>query len=508
MNKNNFEYKNNSKNKKRKNRNYFASKCIENFGVVPLFLFFALRSAPFLLSLRTLLLNVALVLETIGHYSCTKSILNKINKQFEFLSLSTHFVKNFLAVSTVLFSFLVICADNASATEIVLTPGAYHEIFAPDLENYAVGDTTLLGHKYLSSKKLLVLKAKKIGNLEIKIWNKNKSQNTYKVSIIQKNISTTLLSVVQTLNGAGVNANLQNSLITVSGDINTYEKYQLIVKLYKTHQEKILVKASLTQKLKNDLIGEIYQKMFSEFIDTINCTNTSLLFECTYAETPIPSNDLLQNLKDKFLISFIPTKKQNGNNYKITLKIVQIEKSDGTEFSFGLDSLNISLSDVLAKSFTSLKDNKMISAQKENVEISTLASPESIVQLNNQTEISLGSEVPYTSKDNDVVWKFAGLNVKITISQHGDKFIADFYNELTRPDENGAVGGSKNVSKAQISLDQPIQLFEVGIKINGTLTKGIPVLSSIPFLGKLFESKNNRDSFKKITGVLILTEVD
>ena len=141
--------------------------------------------------------------------------------------------------------------------------------------------------------------------------------------------------------------------------------------------------------------------------------------------------------------------------------------------------------------------------------MNTLAEPVGLIRPMSPAEFQIGADVPYatTGKDGNVTqtqWQFAGLKVKITLENIGDKLQINYETELTKPSAgvNGSISGNKEKSSVVIDLNSPTQIFQISLKTQAQGVDQMPFLNRIPLLGELFKSKSSQDNYKMITGII------
>lgn len=83
----------------------------------------------------------------------------------------------------------------------------------------------------------------------------------------------------------------------------------------------------------------------------------------------------------------------------------------------------------------------------------------------------------------------------------------DYETEFSRPVDQ-AISGSKEVSSALLEIGKPLKIFQIGFQTTSNSRKGIPLISNIPILKHLFESKSDQKSYKQIYGYVVLEEVE
>jgi hypothetical protein len=148
------------------------------------------------------------------------------------------------------------------------------------------------------------------------------------------------------------------------------------------------------------------------------------------------------------------------------------------------------------------------------MDLSSLAEPEIVANLNKPQLIEIGSQIPYQNiaqQGSTVIapidWRFAGLKIKTKLSESYGKFLFDYETEFSRPVDQ-SISGSKEISSALLQVGVPLKIFQIGFQTVSKGRQGIPILSDIPILRHLFESKSDQKTYKQIYGYVVLEEVE
>jgi type II secretory pathway component GspD/PulD (secretin) len=135
-----------------------------------------------------------------------------------------------------------------------------------------------------------------------------------------------------------------------------------------------------------------------------------------------------------------------------------------------------------------------------------------VVNLNTPQQIEIGSQIPFQNinpQGSTVIapidWRFAGLKIKTKITESYGRFSLEYETEFSKPDEK-AISGSKEISSALLKLGTPLKIFQIGFQTSAKERKGIPLLSKIPILKEIFQSKSDAKTYKQIYGYVVLEE--
>lgn len=481
--------------------NYFA--CTANLGVVPLFLFVAFLLAPDLRALAFLLFSVTFVLDAI-----LSSYITGINLSFtktDNLSSRLPSVKIFLC----LLAFLP-CAIKAE--DLILAKGEQKELSIPSLKKYSVGNSDVISYKYFPKDGKILLKGKKLGFSDLVIWH-GKEKTEYKIYVLSKQKHLQTYQLAEALKPLDLTVNIQGPVITVEGEIQTLEDYLYIHKLKKKHGDQVFFKSVINPKLRNHIIGLIYHKLFSAGVSQITCQSQFSEILCDYspegADLPF-----LKELEKRYAVSFIAKQSRwLQKNYRLKMKLVQVERIDGREISTGLDQIDISMKDLFTHGLSKIVDENRLILRDTHLDLSTLAEPDLMINLGHPQLVEIGSQIPYqniNTQGNNVIapidWRFAGLRIKTEIKEAFGKILVKYETEFSRP-VGEAISGSKEVSTALVHPDEPVKIFQIGFQTQGDQDRSIPFINQIPILKEIFRSKMSEKTYKQISGYLVIEEV-
>lgn len=498
----------------KKRINYYLSSWIANFGVVPLLLFAAFLFFPEETFFLALLFFVTRVFETIS------KLRNFFNIQLKTgVNLLTSMLDVNKSISPCILLLLLSHSAKAAphngsddkSKTIIMARGSHKEIEAANLKNYAIGNKEVLNIKLLKKRKQLIIQGKKLGFSEVIVWKKNNGKTSkvvYKIYILSKREHFKIANISESLNEIGVTTKITGKLLKIEKDLETISQYESFLVLYRKTPEIFHLKSHLSKSLRNEIIGEIYFLLLSNNIQNLRCESQKVKIICYHdITTPIP--DYLQkHLVKKYWVNFIPMVNNENSNFSIKLKIIQIEKLDGKEFSLGLSSINTNITEIFQSDLRSFLSKNPILINNQNLQISTVAEPQTLISANGEATLQMGASIPYEYGDKDEnkkMWKFAGLKVELNLKKELGKLKLQYKTEFTKP-ENQTVSGNKESSTISVIPKTPIKIFEIGYKTNAKLKEKLPLLSRIPLLGKLFVSKNNKDNYKKVEGFLYLEE--
>ena len=301
--------------------------------------------------------------------------------------------------------------------------------------------------------------------------------------------------------------------MTASGVLSDFSDYLYLQKIKGQFQDQVFFKITLDQKLRNHIVGQVYKKLYANGFSSVSCQADWLDVLCFYEGAT--NAEFLKQIASFYRVSFIQQDSRlRHKNYRLKLKLIQLERMDGKEIHLGLDRLQASVSELFVNGIRSLIDKNSVFLQKSQMDLSSLAEPELVVNLNTPQLIEIGSQIPYQNIATQgaaviapIDWRFAGLKIKTKMTESYGKILLDYETEFTRPVDQ-SISGSKEMSSALLEIGVPMKIFQIGFQTTSKDRKGIPFLSEIPILKHLFESKSDAKTFKQIYGYVVLEEVE
>jgi hypothetical protein len=476
-----------------------AASWIANLGVVPL-----LRLAAFLLApaarwcaLRRF--SVIAVLEAINISSRNK--LYNSNLKLLNVATSLFFVKVF---------FFLPCVSFAQETpsDVILAKGEQKELHFESLHHFSVGNPEVISYKFIPKTGKILLKGKKVGFTDIVVWDK-KTKKTLSIYVLSKQKFLKTFQLADALKNLNLSIDIKGPIMTASGSLMDFSDYLYLQKIKGQFQDQVFFKISLDLKLRNHIIGQIYKKLYANGFSSVSCQADWLDILCFYEGSS--NTDFLKQISTFYRVSFIQQDSRlRHKNFRLKLKLIQLERLDGREIHLGLDKLQTSVSELFVNGVRNMIDKNAIYLQQSQLDLSSLAEPELVVNLNTPQLIEIGSQIPYQNVGTQgatviapIDWRFAGLKIKTKISEAYGKMLLDYETEFSRPVDQ-AISGSKEISSALLEVGVPMKIFQIGFQTSSKNRQGIPIISDIPILKHLFQSKSDAKTYKQIYGYVIL----
>ena len=422
-------------------------------------------------------------------------------------------VTSFVKVFNLLLVLLTVEAYAKSET-YTLSKGQVFEISSVGLKNYVIGNKEVLSVKHDKNKQKLLIKAKMTGYSQLRLWGKKMSSLHFYV--LSKQNQLKLLEIKEILNKNGLVKNqIIGNQIWVEGEIDTFKDYKIFKTLEYVQKEQIKSYIKINKELQKEILGKVYREFFNNYYDGVKCEISYTDIRCLTSDEAIKDSDFVERVKSKYHVMISKGNEySNLDNYDLEMRIFQIENLNGREVNFGLDQLRVNLSEIITLGPQAIYKNNTLALNKHKIDVSTLATPKAVLRAGTPLELKVGSEIPYISMNTasnltTTKWKFAGLNVNLTMTKSGPNFVVKYSTKLTRPISTGKdvlISGNSQKSEVVLVNGSALKLFEIDLKTDDIQSKSIPGLSEIPILKHLFNSKSNSQTYKKIIAIIKVTK--
>ncbi len=381
-----------------------------------------------------------------------------------------------------------------------------------NLKNFSVGNQEVISYKFIPKTGKLLIKGKKVGYTDLVVWNKT-GKEVISIYVLSKQKFLKTFQLADALKNLNLTIDIRGPIMTASGVLSDFSDYLYLQKIKGQFQDQVFFKITLDQKLRNHIVGQVYKKLYANGFSSVSCQADWLDVLCFYEGAT--NAEFLKQIASFYRVSFIQQDSRlRHKNYRLKLKLIQLERMDGKEIHLGLDRLQASVSELFVNGIRSLIDKNSVFLQKSQMDLSSLAEPELVVNLNTPQLIEIGSQIPYQNIATQgaaviapIDWRFAGLKIKTKMTESYGKILLDYETEFTRPVDQ-SISGSKEMSSALLEIGVPMKIFQIGFQTTSKDRKGIPFLSEIPILKHLFESKSDAKTFKQIYGYVVLEEVE
>lgn len=488
--------------------NYFFSGWIGNLGVVPLFLLVAFLLAPAFFLLFALLIFVILVFDTIFKL--------RINFKTRFVT-SKIILVNLMLSPCMYFQPLRAGETDISYTygdTIIVSQGETYNFSKSPKEKYTITNKKCLSHKESEDRRELIIKGKCTGFSEVLLWkNKNKIHTKYHVYIMTKKERFKISHIFESLKEINLQSSFLGNKVSVQGEISDRNQYQKFKALIKEFNSKIVSNVTISDKTSLSIIEDIYKYLFSNGFRDFYCRKRNDSIDCFYSKLNKFNKKTIKFIEKNFYVSLTPVNDiESDSNFRIRLHIFQLERTDGQEISLGLNQIRASLGDVFESGISTLIEKNSIVLSNNSMKLSTIAQPETIIQLGNKSTIQLGSEIPFQSITQQGVqtdWRFAGIKLSLTLKKSSGSYKMKYQIEIFKPvfGKSTTINGTRNTSQVSINPEQPINLFQVTLLTDNNQNSGIPGFMDVPIIGKLFQSNLAGSQYKMVLGTVRVEKI-
>jgi len=472
------------------------SKWIGNFGVVPLFLFAAFLFFPAFFTLFFLTIVVIFVFETMNALPLSKWYFSYLVILITFLHLGQF--------NSQLFA--------KEIETIILAKGEQRELPLAQLKKYSLGNKEILSTKFIAQSKTFFLKGKSIGITDLIIWD-NKMKKKFIVYVVSKKEQLEHAQWIELFKNSHIEAEFQANFLHLKGIISTKEEWNIITKLIHRDKAPTILKMKIQPKLKKSLLTEVYLLLEKKGLSEFSCNIIEIPFvDCFINEQDFNAEFVKQMDEQNYLWRWNKRKISSFNkNFQIKLKIFSLESQKNEVWQMGIEKIIGSLKEFFNLGPWELMKRNQTIFKNNHIHFNVLAEPHFNMNSETKAEFQVGSEIPYlnpTSESrNETKWKFAGLKISLSLNQRGKDYFMHYQTELTRPGENSSdIQGSQQSATVVINPKREMILFEIGLQAMTSNTENLPFWEKIPLLKKLFSSQLKGQSYKKIVGLIQMSE--
>ncbi len=291
--------------------------------------------------------------------------------------------------------------------------------------------------------------------------------------------------------------------LCLKGEIFSLDEFKQIVTIMEEKNAFLFLKLTMSEKLTAEV-----EKWYIQYFRNHEITPPKIIFSSVPWKAVLSSKDNSITTRNQthqvgLFTQDNPNKIEISDNIKVSVKFVEIKKATarklGIEWqkAIGGQLLNSKLS------FDQSID-VFLNAEESSGNSKTLASPTLICRNGKEAEFFAGGEIPIVLtkyKTREVVWKKYGVSLKIkpVVDPLSQMSIA-IETEVSTPDESKAIDGVPGISSNRVSSHFDLVksrtivlsgLIHSGI---GESATGLPYLTQIPVIGKLFSSQGFRES--------------
>jgi Flp pilus assembly secretin CpaC len=480
---------------------------IANLGVVPLFLSAAFLFLPAFFTLLALTIFVLAVLDAIILSPLTWLLRLVIQNKHQFLTLNSHKVK---ALSI----YLVLASLPSLAQEsFFMAKGEQIELKLDDLVKFSIGNPQVITHKYLKTEKKFLIKANKLGFSDLVIWTKA-AKKSYHFYVLSKLQHSNQLKLSESIKALSLNAVPKGEFIIIEGELRDITQIKALHQLVKLAKNKVLLKTYISPKLQIKIISEIYQDFLDFEIDSISCLTDNSKLTCHYQGDHPLIAERVNYFENLYGVQFQKRASTDYlKNFQIKLKIIQHENSHFLKAQTGLDIIEAQLAELFDYGLGHIVRKNALHFQQGQEQVNLLAEPETYLRLGEEVEFKVGAEIQFQGSERvdhrnlvTYQWKFAGLKLKLKLTQENGRYLIRYHTTFSLPSEN-SISGSESTSTLYLDKNTSSKLFQVGYSNDTSSKKGLPLLSDIPILGQLFSDNSNASQYKNIVAFIQLEEL-
>lgn len=291
--------------------------------------------------------------------------------------------------------------------------------------------------------------------------------------------------------------------LCLKGEIFSLDEFKKIIETMKEKNAFLFLKLTISEKLNAEI-----EKWYIQYFRNHEITPPKIIFTSQPWKAVLSSKDNSITSRNQshhvgLFTQDNPHKIEISDNVKVSVKFVEIKKS--TARKLGIEwqkAINGQLLD--SKITFDQSIDLFLNAEESSGNSKTLASPTLICRSGKEAEFFAGGEIPIVLtkyKTREVVWKKYGVSLKIkpVVDPLGQMSIA-IETEVSTPDESKAVDGVPGISANRVTshfdLVKSRTIVLSGLVHNGIgqSATGLPYLTAIPVIGKLFSSQGFREN--------------
>jgi Flp pilus assembly secretin CpaC len=432
-------------------------------------------------------------------------------------SLFTRFGFYFLALSGsgLLFNPAAWC-ETTTGAPIYLEQGEQRILPFSHIERYSLNGSDIIHYVRLPGQDTLLVKALKPGLATLYVSTSGDDSETHEIRVDAKKASFFPQPLLNALN-----------LVKTSEVIDGGDRY-LLRGVVKTASEARAI-ANLKERFPTFILDETTRPSADlerevQTLKKILAPHTGLYLEATdgtlcvhggvasasqkesivkqiHAIDPLVVIDI-QNLKDSdptlvFKVYLLEVKKELITN-------LGVEWPPTHPASFNLDSGAFTASGTIDLTLHTLEQQNLVHI---------LSSPELVVKAPGQAELFAGTEFPIRERStysDNVIWKNIGLSLKLDVKEYGgEKVRLSVETEMSHIDTNltndqvPAIQTNRIKTLVDGTIGKPLLLSGLLQEDLRSTQIGLPGLSSIPIIGKLFSSEDYQNSRSEFVAILV-----
>jgi pilus assembly protein CpaC len=394
--------------------------------------------------------------------------------------------------------------EKSNVTQDYLSIGEYKVLSFSKDSKFAISNKGVITASPRNHGRELVIRAKHLGTSSVFIWRGNKKIE-YNLRVVKRVTLASLRVDTNRLKESNIRYKIRNDEILITSKISKLNQVEIINQLVKKRRNSLIklnLQVNLDTGLKKSLVSKIYSKLINNGVTPINCLFELLPFTCLIEKGSSDIVNISKHWFKRIPLKLISQDRINlSHNLLMKTRIILLESGSRSEVDLGLSSASAKVKKLLEKDFAALINNNNVTLNDGSAKISSIATPDIITRANKKSQISIGSEIPFSNKrDNEIYtdWKFAGLKINGKFLKSSDIYSLEIKTELSKPSD-GAITTNKLMTNLNVKPGKVYKVAELYHKGIYEDSSSLSYLSKVPILGNLFTSKNEYESNKYIS---------
>lgn len=301
---------------------------------------------------------------------------------------------------------------------------------------------------------------------------------------------------------ASLHADLCDNTACLSGSIHSLNEFQKIIRLMKQNGASLFFNLKMNEALKPEI-----RKWYSEHFRENNLTPLKIVFSSPWKVFIQPKEDsaIIKDVLQKVGLLAIESKQKIdiADNIRVEIQVTEIKKDFIRKMGLKWPS-EYSAQVVNFESDGFEPFNVNLQAYEKTGDMKILASPNLLSRSGKEATFFAGGEFPIkivSYRQQDITWKKYGIQMKIkpVIDSIGQMSL-ELECEVSSLDQSKAVDGiptihiHKVASHFDLIESKTIALSGLIRNEQGESQEGLPYLTQIPLIGKLFSSQDFLES--------------
>jgi pilus assembly protein CpaC len=289
-----------------------------------------------------------------------------------------------------------------------------------------------------------------------------------------------------------------DDVICLKGQLSTLKEFQKIISLMKENNSSVYIGLTASERIKIEI-----EKWYQDYFRENGLSPHKIVFSQPWKSFSQTNESFNKNKSqmEKIGLYHIEDKQKLAisDNLRVEIKVVEIKKS--LVRTLGIkwpDSYSASILNLTSQGIKEF--DLLLNASERSGDMNVLASPNLMCKSGKEATFFAGGEFPIKAigeRYSSVTWKQYGINLKIKplIDSIG-QISLEIESEISSLDTSNAIDGVPALHSHKVSShfdllkSQTIVLSGLIKNETGLSSEGLPYLSGIPILGRLFSSKD------------------